>query len=174
MKILIVSIILGFLLSGCASTLGYNFSAGSEDSVKKGITYDYDEFQKHGWLSTELYLSDGGSSYNHVTYKYRALYENNKISFIQIYGRMGSNSWCFLDKAFDRMGNEYKFIRIDREVVSGGIIFEHFGLEISKNKLESLAKSNLSFKAIGSKCDANFTVDKLISSAFLNSVNSRI
>lgn len=175
MKILILSIILSFVVSGCASTIGYNLSVGSEESVMKGITYDYDKFQKHGWLATELYLSSGGSSYNSVTYKFRALYEDNKRSFIQIYGRMGSSSWCFLESAFDEKGNEYKFSQIDREVISGsgGRIFEHFALTISKEQLESLTKGNFSFKAIGSRCDSEFTVDKLVSSVFFNSINSR-
>lgn len=173
MKILILSIILSFVVSGCASTIGYNLSVGSEESVTKGITYDYDKFQKHGWLTTELYLSEGGSSYNNVRYKYRALYENNKINFIQIYGEMSSSGWCFLDEAFDQTGTEYKFSKIDREVFSGERIFEYFGLTISKEKLEDLAKNDRSFKAVGSKCDAKFTIDNRVSSAFLNSINSK-
>lgn len=175
MKILLLGIAVSSLLSGCASKIGYNFSAGSTESVTNGITYDYDKFQKHGWLSTELYLSNGGDTYNSVTYKFRALYEDNKRSFIQIYGKMGSNGWCFLDSAFDEKGNEYQFSQIDREVLSGsgGRIFEHFALSISKEQLESLAKGNLTFKAIGSKCDSKFTIDKLVSSAFIDSINSR-
>jgi hypothetical protein len=133
----LITILLCTFVSSCASTIGYNFSAGSAESVTQGITYDYDKFQKHGWLSTELYLSSGGETYNSVTYKFRALYENNKRSFIQIYGRMGSSSWCFLDNAFDEKGNEYKFSQIDREVISGsgGRIFEHFALTISNEQL---------------------------------------
>ncbi|MGB2739683.1 MAG: hypothetical protein WBC60_03910 [Cognaticolwellia sp.] len=171
-RVILASIIAG-LLSGCASTIGYNFSVGSEESVTKGITYKYDEFQKQGWLSTESYLSDGGGLYTSVTYNYRALYENNKISFIQIYGRMGSEDWCFLDEAFDEQGNEMRFNRIDRDALTGGRVFEDFGLTISKEKLALLAKNKFSFKAVGSKCDVIFTVDKRVSAAFYDSISNR-
>jgi uncharacterized protein YceK len=172
-RVILASIIAG-LLSGCASTIGYNFSVGSEESVTEGITYNYDKFEKHGWLTTEMYLLSKQSPA--ITIKYRSFYKNDKQSFIQLYGRMGSADWCFLDSAYDENGRKYNFHKIDREVSSGGgviVVFEYFSLDLTIEQLNRFADQSIEFKISGDRCNAKFTLDKKISSAFLNAITKK-
>jgi|TARA_R110001583_G_scaffold195495_2_gene374266 hypothetical protein len=169
-----LSLITVILLTGCASTIGFNFSVGSEESVAKGITYNYDKFEKQGWLTTEMYLLSKQSP--SVTIKYRSLYENNKQSFIQLYGRMGNSDWCFLDSAYDENGRKYNFNKIDTEVSSGAgvvAVFEYFALDLTLEQLKRFSDKGIEFKVSGKRCDAKFTLDKKISSAFLNAITKR-
>lgn len=166
------------LLNACA----YNLNVGSKEAAAKGVTYSYDKFKSQGWLKTEVY--QGGMSEPVTQYNYRASYRDNSTSpdFIQVYGKMFSqNGWCFIDAAYDELGNEYKLHKIGRNVVSDSamgvsyvVIHEYFAIDISLGKLKELAVKDVEFKAAGKKCDSVFKVDHRVSAAFLDAIQKRI
>jgi hypothetical protein len=166
--------ILSIFLVGCSAPKGVNFSVDNEGSVIKGITYNYDKFRQQGWLSTEWYVSSKEEPY--VSVKYRSLYEDGNLSFIQLYARMGQSDWCFLNGAYDENGKKYEFHKVDTEISSVAgvvVVFEYFALSLTKEQLEKNALKSIEFKATGKKCDAKFIVDKKMSSAFLKTINQR-
>ncbi|QIR16632.1 hypothetical protein [Shewanella aestuarii] len=169
-KVFVLSLL---LIGGCSSMIGYNFTAGSKESVAKKIVYNYDEFEREGWLETEMYR--GSSAQPGTNYKYRAYYtKNSELSFIQIYAKTFNSDWCFINRISEFNGNVYNFHEISRDVSSSGSVsvVESFALDVTKSQLEQLAQNNTKFKAIGQKCDSTFEIDKNVSSAFLDAVNA--
>jgi hypothetical protein len=172
-KFILAALVLIF--TGCASVVGYHQPAKNEQSVKKLITYKFDEFDKSGWLSSAQYLIEFEDSYGiGVKHKYRASYDsNNELVFIQLYITLMSDSgWYFITEVLDTNGTNFEFIEIDKEAL-GGAVHETFAITVTKNQLIEFAKSDKRLKAKGQKGSGIFTVSKHLSSAFLKSVNER-
>lgn len=163
------------IATGCASITGYHQPAKDEASVNKLITYKHDEFTKTGWLSTADYLGQlEGEQRSGVTHSYRALYDSsNKLISIQIYMTLMTSDWFFINNVLDTNDSKFKFIAIDRQVMSSKVVHETFAIEINKDQLKEFAKNDLRLKIIGKRYDGIFTVSKHLSAAFLNSINMR-
>ena len=162
------------VLTGCASITGYHQPAKNEQSVNKLITYKYDEFEKTGWLSTAKYLGEFENGYSGVTHSYRAKYDsNNRLVFIQLYMTLMASDWYFINSVLDTKGTKFDFVKIDREVMTGSVVHETFGITITKKQLEKFAEIALLLKVSGKRYDGIFTVSKHLSAAFLNSINER-
>ena len=173
MKLILALVLLS--LTACSSMIGYNFSVGSKESVAKKITYKFDEFERSGWLETEMYM--GSKAQPGTNYNFRANYTSNgTLNFIQVYAKTFNTNWCFIERINDANGKAYTFHQISRDVssASGTVgISESYAFDITKSQLEQLATSNNKFKAIGSKCDSIFEIDQRVSSAFLDSLNQK-
>ncbi|MBA6380978.1 MULTISPECIES: hypothetical protein [unclassified Colwellia] len=162
------------ILTGCASVTGFHQPAKNEQSVNKLITYKYDDFEKTGWLSTAKYLGEFDNGYNGVTHSYRANYDSkNKLVFIQLYMTLMASDWYFINNVLDTKGTKFDFVKIDREVISGGTVHETFGITITKNQLEVFAKKDLLLKVSGKRHYGIFTLSKHLSAAFLGAINER-
>lgn len=163
------------VLTGCSSITGFNlFAPSDEQSVAELITYEYDEFDKDAWLSTAVYQdtleNDGGD----ILYHYRALYDkNNRLKFIQLYMKLRTFGWSFINDIKDVEGNKFKFSQIDREAITGNVVHETFAIIITKKQLAQFAQKDHRFKIIGDRDRDVFSVSKYVSSAFLKAVNAR-
>lgn len=172
-KVLVIVMSVSFLF-GCVSS-PYNSTPKNEDSAKQKISYRYDEFKKVGWLETEEYLGEIENGWNAgVTHHYRAQFnEKGDLNFIQLYMILMSNEWYFIGDIRDSNGSTYNFVTIDRDVVSGGGIHEHFAIIITKEQLLDFSKVDKRFKVIGKKNSGVFNVSKHLSSAFLKRLNQQ-
>jgi len=174
------AIILGVTLSGCVATAHHVSYEKKEIPTKKDIikdiSYDYDKFQKHGWLYTSQYYLTESLNDLSVIARYRALYQKNKKPIIQMSARLDSFDWCYINSVYDQDGGEYDFKKIDTDVKVYGytLTSELFTFSIPLQRLIELSKENTEFKVVGQNCQAIFTVDKKLSAAFLSAINDKI
>ncbi len=84
-----------------------------------------------------------------------------------------ANEWYFINDIRDSNGSKFNFVNIDRDVLSGGSVHEHFAITITKEELYSFSQADKRFKVIGKKGNGVFTVSKHLSSAFLKSIEQR-
>lgn len=164
------------LSTGCSSLIGYNMFVGSKNSVKKGISYEYDPFEQSGWLETESY--SGNNEMPAASYLFRANFsKNEELSFIQIYVTTYTKDWCFINSVYGSDGKKYDFVAIDRYIdTSSGSVStrEVFAFKISKSQLDFWSDKQPEFKAVGKRCDAKIKIDERVSSAFLESLEMKL
>lgn len=165
--------LLCFFLGGCASITGYHSAPTEVSEASKLITYDYDEFDKEGWLSTAKYLGPFGNGSDGVTYNYRAKYREGKLEFVQLYMTLMANDWYFINEISDTSNDSFNLIEIDREVMSGSVIHEDFAITLNIGQLKSFAKQDKRFKVSGKRGSGVFTVSKQVTSAFIKELETR-
>jgi len=147
----------------------------SHEEISSKITVTKDRFKGQTWIESPLYRSRKGFTDTFpVQIKYRALYENNRMMFIQLYGTASGIDWGFFNSAYGVDGTEIEFIDIDGTVnASGGIVTttEHFALTIPVDYLEKMSQKDWEIKVYGDRREGVFGVPKSLSKAFLNKLN---
>lgn len=155
---------------GCATV---NWS--DANSIAKFVGVGRDDFKKlttyRGPELTEGFL------YIKKTVFLRA-WKDDRTSAIQyqIYAIDGyRGDWHFYDHAYDSSGNKMEFVPIDRQVVTcdGNWCWfqEEFGLNVSRNYLESHKASPIVFKSSGKGGEQTFSLPATYVQAFLSIVH---
>lgn len=174
----VLSGVLCFLL-GCATLAkigGFNFPPDNSSSVEALITYEYDEFDKSGWLKSALYLGKPEKAYGaDILYNYRANYnDKSELQFIQLYMKLrSSSSWYFIDRVADSNGKSYPFSKISRDVMSAQAVHEIYAITLTKEELIKFTEKDIRLKSRGSKRSLIIPVSKFVSEGFLNALNNQ-
>src|SRR5690554_8238879 len=83
------------LLMTCVSTIPQDSSI-----ISSKITINQDSFNNQTWIETPLYLSRQGFTDRFpVQIKFRALYKDDELSFIQLYATSTNLNWGFFHSA---------------------------------------------------------------------------
>lgn len=149
----------------CVSTIPENPSL-----ISSKITINLDTFKNQTWIETPLYLSRQGFTDRFpVQIKFRALYKNDELSFIQLYVTSTNLDWGFFHSANGEDGMKLDFVKIDGVVSSNaGVVLteEHFGLSIPKDYLTKMMEKDWQIKVYGKRNEGVFVVPSSLSKAF--------
>lgn len=154
----------------CVSTIPQDSSI-----ISSKITINQDSFNNQTWIETPLYLSRQGFTDRFpVQIKFRALYKDDELSFIQLYATSTNLNWGFFHSANGEDGTKLDFVKIDGVVSSsGGVVLteEHFGLSISKDYLSKMSKKDWQIKVYGKRNEGIFIVPMSLSKAFIDKLS---
>lgn len=162
------------MLSGCQSLKHayydrIDISNAPESIQNVNVTYDFDEFEKEGWLTSDYYMSGFESGTNGIAYKYRAFYnskESGSPQFIQLYFVLKSPDWYFVDSVYNENGFEYPVTLIDRDTANQGNVYEYFAIKLTAENLRELGNSDLRLKISGQKGEEIFPLSALVAQSF--------
>lgn len=171
-----------FVISGCQSlkhlyydVYDVSFTPKQQSQVK--IKYDYDKFEKNGWLSSDYYMSEFKENMylNGIIYKFRSYYnrDNKKPDFTQIYFVFKIPDWYFIDEVYGENGKRFDFSEIDREVWTAGNVYETFAITLTDEDLEELMKDDFDMKIVGKRGSEIFSISSVVSKAFFNEVRKK-
>ena len=141
-----VLIVLVLLLGGC-SEAGLRTATGVYTHTNASIGTD----AKTAWIkgpTDKKYFSDYGTS-GYADVFLRTLVKDEGDTH-QLYVGFHDEDWVYFSRAYDRKGNELKFVEIKREQVTGGIT-EHFAATLSDDYLLSAARKGLVVKFVGKR-----------------------
>ena len=177
MKILF-TLMLAFVLSGCATTTPNN----SSDAAKL-ITVKADKFNGTTEISMPLMISRKGFTDTFpVSLAYRATLSENKVKLLQLYVTAQRPSWGFYHSANDDSGAALEFVKVDGEVgtlLGAGAdprynqvtVTEHFAINLTQKQLETYSKRDTEIKVYGKRDEGVFTVPVSVSLAFSQKLN---
>ncbi|EKZ9057761.1 hypothetical protein ACIL2K_004352 [Vibrio vulnificus] len=177
----IITLALVMIIAGCQSLKHayydrINISNTPESVEAVNVTYDFDQFEKEGWLTSNYYMSWFESGTNGIAYKYRAFYKSESATlpeFVQLYFVLKSPDWYFVDSVFNENGFEYPVTLIDRDTSTGGNIYEYFAVKLTTAKLQELTESDLRLKMVGKKGEEIFPLSALVAQAFQDRLSER-
>ncbi len=166
----IIPFVFTMLIMGCASISGYDFEPDSLADAEGLMSYHVDEFEGDAWLKTEPVVNLEHPS---AIYHLRAHYTNHgKMNFLQVYVNLRVSDWYFLEGVAMK-GESATLTKIDREVVSGGYVHEDVAVNISIDTLNRMSQRDTKIKLKGKRGDYVFSVNKHISKAMLDSIESK-
>ncbi|EOB3570696.1 hypothetical protein CRN61_19735 [Vibrio vulnificus] len=179
-KIIVPALVV--MLAGCQSLKHAYYDridvSNTPESVEAvNVTYDFDQFEKEGWLTSDYYISWFESGTNGIAYKYRAFYESenaNSPQFIQLYFVLKSPDWYFVDSVYNEKGVKYPVTLIDRDTANAGNVYEYFAIKLTAAKLQELTESDLRLKIVGKKGEEIFPVSALVAQSFQDSLKQKV
>ena len=140
------------------------------------VTYDFDQFEREGWLTSDYYMSWFESGSNGIAYRYHAFYKSenaNSPQFIQLYFVLKSPNWYFIDSVYNENGFEYPVTLIDRDTANAGNIYEYFAIKLTTRNLQELTDSDLRLKIVGKKGEETFPLSALVAQSFKDSLKQK-
>lgn len=144
-------------------------------AIASKITVKKDAFKNQTWVSTPLYLSRQGVTDTFpVNLKYRALYQQGQLSFIQLYVTSAGMDWGFYHSANGEDGHAFEFVDIDNQTeVTGNIVStkEHYALQLPRDYLLKMANKDWQIKVYGKRKEGVFVVPASLSTAFADKLN---
>ncbi|MGF1697911.1 hypothetical protein L4C54_19810 [Vibrio lamellibrachiae] len=178
-KIIIPTLV--FMLVSCQSLKHAYYDridiSNTPESVEAvNVTYEFDQFEKEGWLTSDYYMSWFVSGANGIAYKYRAFYKSenaNSPQFIQLYFVLKSLDWYFVDSVYNEKGFEYPVTLIDRDTANAGNIYEYFAIKLTTAKLQELTDSDLRLKIVGKEGEEVFPLSALVAQSFQDSLRQK-
>ena len=154
-----------FLLSACASMLAPDVNPSDPQAVARAISIKRDEFKK-----VTNYTGPDAANFPDSVFIRAWKPDNGRISY-QIYVRdQYEGDWRYYDSAHDANGNRLVTTLIDREVLTchrGCTLWEHLGINVSREYLEKQQHQGIRFKISGKAGEEIFFIPPAYIKAFL-------
>jgi hypothetical protein len=164
----IALVVVTFVLSACAAILAPDTNPNDPQAVARAISVNRDEFKK-----VTNYTGPDASNFPDSVLIRAWKPDNGRLSY-QIYVRDEyEGDWRYYNSAHDSNGTRLDTTVIDREVLTcsrGCTLWEHLGLNVSREYLEKNQRQGIRFKISGKGGEEVFYIPPAYIGAFLSAV----
>jgi hypothetical protein len=160
-------ILVGALLAGCGTPITTTPQAASANTTITVDPYTKTTKAQGDWLGI-------GKAHGNVSVRSFTIDGKTTYQIYLLHWRTYSQSWAFLDRAYDIAGTKLDTMVIGREVPrqhSNPTIEEHIGINVSREYLESTPIEGRAIKVIGTHGEVPFTLPKWYIEGFLAAVD---
>lgn len=166
-------------LGGCVSTPERTISANDAQQISQNVRVKQDEFQKQTeYIGPTMSFGMRAGDVTETKVFLRAYKKNDNTISYQIYVRdFYKGRWRLYDRAFDKDGNKFDVVVIDRTVDSCNVYcyyYEDVGIDVTADYLNAHTQSGTTFKVAGNGGEVIFSVPGPYIEGFLKATNAPV